>query len=148
MWQCSRYLVALLFICILLLAPASTRAAQEKEICVAQGEVTVLVSLELPEGYAISDDAPSSVKTTSSSVKAISFDGKPSTTVTNPSFPLKLKARANGGKADLTLEFNVYYCGHKDTSVCKAYRNKVTVPISVAKGSGTKSIKIHQKVAL
>ena len=148
MRRCSLYLSALFFICILLYAPASIRAAQEKEVCVAHGEVTVLVSLELPEGYAISDDAPSSVKVMSSNVKALSFDGKPATTVTNPSFPLKLKARVTGGKADLTVELNVYYCGHRDSSVCKSYRNKVTVPISVGKGSGTKSIKIHQKVTL
>ena len=142
------YLSALFFIGILLFAPASTRAAQEKEMCVASGEVTVLVSLELPEGYAISDDAPSSVKATSSRVKALSFDGKPATTITNPSFPLKLKARAAEGKALLALEFNVYYCGHKDSSVCKAYRKIITVPLTVARGSGTKIIKIHQKITL
>jgi len=148
MRQGSRYLIALLFIGILLFVPTSTRAAQDKEVCVVPGEVTVVVSLELPEGYAISDDAPSSVKATSSSVKTLSFDGKPTTTITNPSFPLKLKARATGGKADMALEFNLYYCGHKDSSVCKAYRNKITVPINVVRGSGAKSIKVHQKVTL
>jgi len=148
MRQCSLYLSALFFICILLFAPATTRAAQEKEMCVAPGELTVLVSLDFPEGYAISDDAPSSVKAVSSSVKTLSFDGKPTTAVTNPSFPLKLKARATGGKTDMTVEFNVYYCGHKDSSVCKAYRKIITVPLTVARGSGTKIIKIHQKITL
>ncbi len=148
MRQCSLYISALFFIGSLLFTPVSTLAAQEKEICVASGDVTVLVTLALPEGYAISDDAPSSVKAASSSVKALSFDGKPATTITNPTFPLKLKARAAEGKADLALEFNVYYCGHKDSSVCKAYRKKIAFPVKVVRGSGTKSIKIHQKVAL
>jgi hypothetical protein len=148
MRQCSRNLSALFIIYILLFAPASARAAQEKEMCVAQGEVSVLVSLELPEGYAVSDDAPSSVKVTSSNVKAVNFDGKPATIITNPSFPVKLKARTTGGKADLAVEFSVYYCGHKDSSVCKAYRKTITVPVTVAKGSGTKNMKIHQKVTL
>jgi len=147
MRQGSLHLSALFFICIMFFAPTTTRAAQDKEVCVSQGELAVVLSLEFPEGYAISDDAPSSVKASSSSVKALSFDGKPTTTITNPSFPLKLKARATDGKTNLDLEFNVYYCSHKGSSVCKAYRNKIIVPITVAKGSGTKSIKIHQKVA-
>jgi len=148
MRRCSRYVFALLIVSTMLFAPASAKAAQEKDTCAAPGEVTVEVSLELPEGYAISDDAPSSVKAASSNIRVLSFDGKPAMTTTNPSFPVKLKARTAEGRTDLTVEFNVYYCGHKDSSVCKAYRNKVAIPVKVSAGSGLKTIKIHQKVAL
>jgi hypothetical protein len=138
---------------LLRISQAQSFAVQEKDGArptecrkVEPGNFSLVVGIELPEGYAISDDAPSSLKVTSSNPKAVAFGGKADASAVDPVFPLKLKARAGAGTADLRFDFNVYYCGHKDSSVCKVYRKSVTIPLTVAKGSGVKSIKITHKI--
>lgn len=143
---CSTYLVALLalFFSVVSLPDKGLAAAPCHKV--EPGDVVLEVSLILPEGYAISDDAPSAITLTSSDPKVIAFNGKPGTTIKTSAFPSEIKARAVRGEATVSLEFNVYYCGHKDNSVCKVYRKSITIPVTVAKGSGDKSIKIQQKV--
>ena len=144
----STYMVALLVLFSSVLSLPDKGFAGAAAPChkVEPGDVALEVSLILPEGYAISDDAPSAVTLTSSDPKVIAFNGKPGTAIKNPAFPLKIKAQAVKGEAAVNLEFNVYYCGHKDSSVCKVFRKSITIPVTVAKGSGVKSIKIIQKV--
>jgi hypothetical protein len=150
MRDCSTYLVAFLAFLVSVVSLPDKGFAATAAPChmVEPGDVALEVSLVLPEGYAVSDDAPSAVTLTSSDPKVIAFNGKPSTAIKNPVFPLKVKARAARGETAVNLEFNVYYCGHKDSSVCKVYRKNIMVPVIVEKGSGTKSVKVSQKITL
>ncbi len=144
----STYLVALLALFSFVFPLPDKGFAGAAAPCnkVEPGDVALEVSLILPEGYAISDDAPSAVTLNSSDPGVVAFNGKPGTAIKNPAFPLKIKTQAVRGEATVNLEFNVYYCGHKDSSVCKVYRKTIAIPVTVAKGSGVKSIKIQHKV--
>ncbi len=113
------------------------------EVMVAPGTAQVELDVDLPEGYKINPDAPSSFEWTA---EGITVPESANGSVIDPSFPRSFEVEAISG-GDLVGDLSLVYCDIEAESVCLFEQVRVVVPVTVAAGAGSE-ISIRHTIVL
>lgn len=125
--------------------PAGERLALPAQT-VAPGEARLTISLILPAGHKLNEQAPTTVKLRSSQTEVIAFDGRADRIIGRPTFPLNVPLQLNPGEAELNLDLLIYYCGADVESLCYFREARLTLPVKVEKGSANHQLQVSYAV--
>jgi thiol-disulfide isomerase/thioredoxin/DNA-binding beta-propeller fold protein YncE len=109
---------------------------------VKSGAGTLMVSLQLPEGYKLNDQAPTQVVLSSDGAKVRFEDGQWEKTIRNPHFPLNVPIQLEEGEAKLRAMMVIYYCEAKKESLCYFKVAEVRAPIKAQPEAQTSEVKV------
>jgi DNA-binding beta-propeller fold protein YncE len=104
---------------------------------VAAGHGSVLLGVELPEGFAPNPQAPSNVSVAVTRGDAVSLPGATTFTGAGPRFPMTFPAIFRPGTAELTVDLSLVYCREQRASVCMIKQARLEVPVRVVAGGAT-----------
>jgi hypothetical protein len=108
-------------------------AITDAEEAVGAGEGTIELSLELPDGYELSEVAPLYVSFSSEDSQVVWAEAHPPEwTFETPRFPLKLPLRFATGQTAVRLDIVVYYCQSARKQLCQMSQLQALVPVSVS----------------
>lgn len=125
--------------------PAGERRALPAQTA-APGAARLTISLILPAGYKLNEQAPTAVKLRSSQTKVIAFDGRAERIISRPIFPLEIALELGAGEAELSLDLLIYYCGAEAESLCYFREARLTLPVKVEKGSVNHQLQVSYAV--
>jgi thiol-disulfide isomerase/thioredoxin/DNA-binding beta-propeller fold protein YncE len=109
---------------------------------VKPGTGTLTLSLQLPQGYKLNDQAPSQVVLSVNGTKARFDTGQAEKTIRNPQFPLNIPIKLEAGEGEITAMLVLYYCEAKKESLCYFKVAEVRVPIKAQPDAQASDIKV------
>jgi hypothetical protein len=112
---------------------------------VAPGEVTLRLTVTLPEGYKVNDVAPFSMSWSSKDGKISLHPDDARRSIVKPTFPLEWLISATAGEATLVGELVLYYCEAEKESLCLVDQVQLVVPVTVA-AEGQDSLEVSYAV--
>ena len=115
------------------------------EQTIEPGDALLTLQLELPKGYKLNALAPSALKVTSES-GAVNIGGESS--FRNPQFPVTVPIKTSEGEATVKAEFVIYYCESEKESLCYFKEARVSVPVKVKQGAGTRRLAATYKLQI
>ncbi len=115
------------------------------EQTIEPGDAQLTLQLELPKGYKLNALAPSALKITSES-SAVSIGGE--STFRNPQFPVNVPIKTSEGDATVKAEFVIYYCESEKESLCYFKEARISVPVKVKQGAGTRKVAATYKLQI
>ncbi|HKG23019.1 MAG TPA: hypothetical protein VKC34_14065, partial [Blastocatellia bacterium] len=121
--------------------------AQEVE----PGDAILSLGLELPPGYKLNGQAPSSLAVGSSEKRVIEFKdggGGPEQVFRSPRFPLTLPIKAGEGETTVQARFVLYYCESEKESLCYFKEARLNLPVKARKGAGSHQLTATYKLDL
>ncbi|MFY9573918.1 MAG: hypothetical protein WAV20_21175, partial [Blastocatellia bacterium] len=104
------------------------------------GEGTLSLQLELPAGYKLNAQAPSSLTITAPPNQVVGLTGGIEQTFSNPKFPVIVPIKVNDGEAAVRAEFVLYYCEAEKESLCFFKEARITIRVKSVKGSGSHNL--------
>ncbi|MEW6129564.1 MAG: thioredoxin-like domain-containing protein [Acidobacteriota bacterium] len=104
------------------------------------GEANLIIQLELPAGYKLNPQAPSSVAISSSSSAVVEVNGAPEKTFRNPHFPMRVPLKVSDGETLIRVHLVVYYCEAARESLCYFKELRLQIPVKAQKGAGNRVI--------
>ncbi len=118
---------------------------------VRAGEVTLLISVELPAGYHLNPTAPQRYKVSiESGAKSLTInDSDASRSTKGSQLPIRIPVRAQaGGAAELHTSFTFVYCREDNTGTCRIKTLVWRAPVEVVNDAGAvNEIKFAGKVS-
>lgn len=126
----------------------SAKAAETVSLplqAVAPGEAELTVNLELPEGFKLNQEAPSTVGIKSGNTKVVVVDGKYAKNFPVAKLPLSLKVPVKKGKTALQTRFRLNYCDEK-LGLCFLKEVVLNLPVEVNKTATNKKLEMVYKV--
>ncbi|HVF89465.1 MAG TPA: thioredoxin-like domain-containing protein [Blastocatellia bacterium] len=121
--------------------------AQEVE----PGDASLSLRLELPPGYKLNPQAPSSVAVGSSKKQVVELmdgGGEPERVFRSPRFPLTLPIRVGEGETTVQARFVLYYCESEKESLCYFKEVRLTLPVKARKGAGSRQLTATYRLSL
>jgi hypothetical protein len=119
------------------------------EAVVGTGEGTMELSLELPDGYELSEFAPLYVSFCSEDSQVVWTEAQaPEWTFETPRFPLKLPVRLATGQTTVRLDIVVYFCQSARKQLCQMHQLQALVPVSVSPDVSSHIIRLTIPVAV
>ncbi len=115
-------------------------------VTVGEGVGTVRLDIDLPEGYKINEDAPSSVVLSSSGFE-IAFDNGNEQSLTGAELPIDLSATFAAGSGVLTADVTLLYCREDSEGLCIIEQVLFNQPTTVEDG-GERQIVLPHTVEL
>ena len=112
---------------------------------VAPGEVTLRLTVTLPEGYKINDVAPFSMVWSSKNRKLSLNPDDSQRSIVKPTFPLEWPISATAGETTLVGEAVLYYCEAEKERLCLVDQVQLVVPVTVA-AEGQNSLEVSYAV--
>jgi hypothetical protein len=112
---------------------------------VAAGAGSVILNINLPEGYKVNDLAPFSMEWSSDSDVVAVDDGQANRQIIDPDFPLIIPVVFHEGQGVVTGDLVIYFCESESQSLCLIERVRISAPISVA-DSGDSDIAINHTI--
>ncbi len=114
------------------------------EAVVGTGEGTIELSLELPDGYELSEFAPLSVSLFSENSQVVwTEEQQPEWTFEIPRFPLELPVRFATGQTAVRLDIAAYYCESGRKYLCQIARLHALVPVSVSPDVPSNTLRVE-----
>lgn len=113
---------------------------------VAEGEAAVVLDVEIPAGYKVNPEAPSSFEWTSVGPSVEFAAG--SLTVIDPVFPLRFDAIFQEGVSEVTGDISVVYCDAEAESICLIEQLRVVVPVAVVAGAADQDAVVRHAIEL
>jgi thiol-disulfide isomerase/thioredoxin/sugar lactone lactonase YvrE len=113
---------------------------------VSPGTVALTISLQLSPGYKLNAQAPSYVKAESSQRQFLTLGNDAALTVRKPSFPITAAVQASDGRADLSVDFALYYCRDENESLCYFKEARVVVPVKVQEGTNNDRLSVSYEL--
>jgi thiol-disulfide isomerase/thioredoxin len=111
------------------------KIVQLDPVQVAAGNGTVLLDVQIPEGYKVNDLAPSSMEwKVDGDVVVLAPDANRS--IVAPQFPLELDATFNEGEGTLTGDLTIFYCEAEKQSICLIEQVRLEAPLTVNESGG------------
>ncbi len=104
------------------------------------GDATLTLQLELPAGYKLNPEAPSSVAVAASQKQIIRLEGASEKTFHKPQFPLNLPIKTSPGETSLQVNYVVYYCEATKESLCYFKEVRLAIPVKVLPGAGHRKL--------
>jgi DNA-binding beta-propeller fold protein YncE len=105
-------------------------------IMVQSGTGTIELHIDLPEGFKLNDDAPSSVAWTSDGGNISVLDGEVSS-LTGVTFPVDFATEFTAGEGTLIASMSLYYCEDEKESLCFFEPVRIEAPFTAGDGGGT-----------
>jgi hypothetical protein len=103
------------------------------------------LNIQLPDGYAMNDQAPFTLHVYSDQVMSVA-DADNNLKLTLPKMPVTLPIVLVTGQTSLTLDSRVYYCEVIDESRCIPAQYRFVVPLTVDSGAGHADISLSYQV--
>lgn len=116
-------------------------------VTLASGKGTIVVDYDLPAGYKINDDAPSSVVVSAGSAVvglAEGIDGY----ITGSDLPATVDVELNAGQDTVLIDVTLVYCREDAQSLCFIDRTRYEVPITVAASATGSAITLVRTIAV
>ncbi len=110
---------------------------------VAAGEGTIRLAIELPDGYKVNEDAPSSV-TLSATGPVASFPDGPQRSLTGAVLPVDLDATFTTGTGSVIADVTLLYCRDDSEGLCIIEQVLFTQPVTVAASGATQIVLPHR----
>jgi len=126
------------------------------------GHAQLLVQVELPAGYHLNQAAPQRYRVSvedgmrqiglesDTNLGAIGHDTVVSKSLKNPALPLRIPLRVfEAGKADVRLQFTVFYCREDNTGTCRVKTLVWHIPVEAvgSEAAGANELKVTAKVS-
>jgi hypothetical protein len=112
---------------------------------VAPGEAALTVNLELPAGFKLNQEAPSTVGIKSGDTKIVAVDQKYAQNLPVANLPLCLTVPVTAGKTTLQANFRLNFCDEK-LGVCFLKEAMLNLPVEVNKTATNKKLEMLYKV--
>ena len=100
-------------------------------ITTGPGPGSFVLEFELPDGYKVNEDAPSSVQWFVSG-DAVEMDEAADRSLTGATFPIEVAAEFTAGTSSVTADATVIYCRADAESLCLIEQVRFLAPITVA----------------
>ena len=110
------------------------------------GQGTVVLQIDLPEGYKLNTLAPSTFHWEAEG-DVIVLPADADQTVKGPTFPLTLRTTFREGRGTLSGEFAIYCCEAQTESLCLIEQLRVSLPVSVG-SSGDSELLIRHRIPM
>lgn len=115
---------------------------------VSPGAGEVRVSVSIPDGYKLNNEAPFYIGYASGDGSIVAIDStKREQNIENPQFPIVLPARFSEGKTTLWIDLVVYYCEKEKEALCLVKPLRLEVPVTVGPGPGPARIALTYALA-
>jgi sugar lactone lactonase YvrE len=115
---------------------------------VEPGQATLELKLELPAGYKLNAQAPTSVTAASSEAQVVSFNEGTQQAFRNPQFPLTIPVKVSEGETTINVDYAIYYCETKKESLCFIKEARLSIPVRVKKGAGNSRLSASYSLKL
>lgn len=112
---------------------------------VAPGDAALTVNLELPAGYKLNQEAPSTVGITSGDTKIVAIDQKYAKKLPVANLPLCLTVPVKEGKTTLQAHFRLNFCDEK-LGLCYLKEAVLDLPVEVNNTAAAKKLEMLYKV--
>jgi thiol-disulfide isomerase/thioredoxin/sugar lactone lactonase YvrE len=112
------------------------------------GDATLTLGLELPAGYKLNALAPSAVAIAAAQKQVVSVKDAGNENIRNPKFPVTIPIKAVEGETTVEARYVIYYCEAAKESLCFIKEAKITIPVKVKKGAGSRNLSASYKLAL
>ncbi len=107
---------------------------------VAEGPGTVTLAIELPDGYKVNEDAPSTVELTSD---VAVFVGGVDQSLTGATLPVSLAADFTSGTGSVTADITLLYCRNDSEGLCIIEQVRFNQPVTVSSTGGDELVFPH-----
>ena len=111
------------------------------------GDATLSLRLELPAGYKLNALAPSALTVSAPQNQVVELTGGPEQIFSNPSFPLTVPIKVSEGEATIRADFVLYFCEAAKESLCYFKEARVSIPVKVKNGAGTRNLVVPYKLS-
>ncbi len=111
---------------------------------VGAGAVTVTLAIELPDGYKVNEDAPSTVTLDSNVAE---FSGGNEQSLTGAALPVDLEAEFSAGSGTVIADVTLLYCRNDSEGLCIIEQVRFNQPVTVS-GQGEGVLVLPHTVAL
>lgn len=110
---------------------------------VRPGRGRIQLQVQLPEGYKVNDDAPSTIqwRTVGDGFLTLPAD-KTATELVGRSFPVEVEVDLRPGAGVLQGELALYYCRETDVGLCLIEQTQVEVPVVVTEDAEPEGITV------
>ena len=112
---------------------------------VAEGPVSFVLDIDLPEGYKVNEDAPSTMAWTEEGSVAV-FAADADRFITGTTFPLTVEATLSSGSGTVISDVNLIWCAENAESLCFFEQVRFTVPVTV--GTGASEVVLPHAITL
>ena len=107
----------------------------------AAGPATLVLNFELPAGYKVNEDAPSSVVVTGGrTVLDLAFDSAGD--LTGNTLPATIAVELTEGRSTVSVDINLVYCAEVSQSLCLIDRVRYDIPITVGPAGESSQIQL------
>lgn len=114
---------------------------------VAPGVGTLVLSLRLPNGHKLNEQAPSYVSLRAEGDPVVRFAQQETTlTFHRPTFPISLPVTFHEGQGRLIVEWTLYYCRSEVSGLCYFAEARQEVPVEVRPSSGPPRLSLTYEV--
>ncbi|MDX2343715.1 MAG: thioredoxin-like domain-containing protein [Acidimicrobiia bacterium] len=110
------------------------------------GDGTVVLGIELPEGYKVNDDAPSSVRFVTSG-SAVSVVAGAEQSLTGAKLPVEIAVELSEGSSLITADVTLLYCRTDSEGLCIIEQIRFSQPVEVT-GAGGGTVVFPHRVVL
>jgi hypothetical protein len=110
------------------------------EQTVRAGEGTLLLNINLPEGYKLNDLAPFTAEWVTSNEAVIFAEGDEVFSVPEPELPIRVPVRLAEGEDLLHGDLTIYYCEAVNETLCFIDRVSIDAPVTVSADGGESEI--------
>jgi DNA-binding beta-propeller fold protein YncE len=111
----------------------------------AAGQATIVLDYQLPAGYKINDDAPSSLVVAGGKLVVDLSDGETGD-LTGTKLPASISVNLAEGAGDITLDVTMIYCETEATSLCLIDQVRYQFPIDVGPSGPSTQIVIVRTI--
>ena len=111
------------------------------------GDATLTLQLELPTGYKLNAQAPSSLSVAALQNQAVTLSDGAAQNFSNPTFPVTVPVTANEGETSVRVDFILYYCEAVKESLCYFKEARVIIPVKAIKGAGSHKLSVKYKLS-
>lgn len=113
---------------------------------VEPGDATLVVQLELPAGYKLNVQAPTALTIAAAQNKVVKLSSGAEQSFSNPAFPINIPIKVSEGEATVRVDFVVYYCEAAKETLCFFKEARLSLPVTVTKGSGNRNLTATYKL--
>ncbi len=112
-------------------------------VALAAGDGVVRLAIELPEGYKVNEDAPSSVSLGATGV-SVTFVGGEEQSLTGTTLPVDLEATFDAGSGTITADVTLLYCRNDSEGLCIIEQVLFSQPVVVGEVGGNEVVLPHR----
>ena len=111
----------------------------------AAGPATLVLNFQLPAGYKVNEDAPSSV-VVSGGRTILDLTGDSAGDLTGTTLPATVAVELTEGSSTVSIDINLVYCAEVSQSLCLIDRVRYNIPITVGPAGESSRIQLARTI--